>query len=134
MYETITRIVVTFMIAVTILALVIVCSSLMRTLREHYSDFYRAQKRFILAMVTTLAISTACRVAFNLWLTVAGDEFDVLVETSAVENNLSVPLYITAQYFVVDFMSSGVLLLNFGFSIAKNQKVTQSSDAGFQEF
>lgn len=74
-------------------------------------------------MTAALTFSALCRVGSIVWLTYEGDEFEMLMYDSALYNSYSMPLYLTAQYGLMDFLSSGVLLLNFGFTMSKKKMV-----------
>lgn len=70
------------MISATIIALVVVCRSLVQILKMHYLNFYRKQKHFIIGMVIALSISALFRVIFNVWLTYRGSEFEIIIKDS----------------------------------------------------
>lgn len=78
-------------------------------------------------MTGTLTLSSACRIGLGIWVTVEDDDFLDLLLASAAKNTYSMPLYFCLSYFFVDFLSIGVLLLNFGFTVANKKQVLGSS-------
>ena len=96
LFEMITRIFVTAMITCTIIALLVVCNRLCKTLKQHFKEFYEQERCFIIGMTAALTFSALCRVGSIVWLTYEGDEFEMLMYDSALYNSYSMPLYLTA--------------------------------------
>ena len=69
-----------------------------------------------------LSFSTAVRIGIMIWREVIGNTFNRYLINSGASGNYVMPLYFTFNFLLIDFLSSGALLLNFGFAISKKKK------------
>ncbi|TNV78489.1 hypothetical protein FGO68_gene4263 [Halteria grandinella] len=110
--ESAMRLFLTVIIFFTVIALSMVCVKLLATLELHYRNFYLQNRGFILGMTLALIASSIVRVG------------NIIYE-DGMTNGWFMPTYFGLHFFLVDFLSSGALLLNFGFTIQNKKQVVQ---------
>lgn len=115
--ESAMRLFLTVIIVFTVIALSMVCVKLLATLELHYKNFYLQNKCFISGMTVVLIISSFVRVLNILWKQHLGNTFYGLIHDEGIVNGWFIPTYFSLHFFFVDILSSGALLLNFGFTI-----------------
>ena len=72
-------------------------------------------------MTLALIFSSIIRVANIIWKQKLGNKFYAYIYDDGITNGWFMPTYFALHFFFVDLLSSGALLLNFGFTI-KNKK------------
>jgi hypothetical protein len=109
----------------TVIFLAIICVKLLSTLEIHYNRFYKQNRRFIVSMTTSLVVSNFFRVLNIIWKQKIGARFYEIMDSDGATNGWFFPTYLTLHFFLVDFISSGALLLNFGFTVKNKKQVVE---------
>ena len=84
-------------------------------------------------MTLTLSLSGLGRISYLCYRLIIGPKFAILVDESGAENSLGMPLYFAGHFFIIECLSSGSLLLNFGFTLKTKKRIvtiSEQSDEG----
>lgn len=123
--ESAMRLFLTVIVVFTVIALAMVCVKMLATLELHYRNFYLQNRCFIIGMTLALIASSIARVGNILWKQRIGNTFYDYIYEDGMTNGWFMPTYFGLHFFLVDFLSSGALLLNFGFTIQNKKQVVQ---------
>lgn len=100
----------------------LVCFTLCRTLKKYFPTFYKKERFFIIGITVIMNISMLGRLTTLWWRNSIGSEFNDMLDKGAAEDTWGMPLYFLGHFFVIDFLSSGTLLVSFAFGLSKKQR------------